>query len=235
VADPRWQPSPRTRSLVIVGLGLLLIFNPLYLAPLGIGSPQYEYRAVEVVPTESGLQFASEPPDITRVDGIDCYRELDPVLDCWFQQSFTDGQNYTVTAPDARQDTWKSYTYLNGTFYARSFRVSSSGGNDTQVSWQFRPIDPETMLANVGINVSVRDVYRRAVERGQIQTTEPLHYEEFTGGNTDEATGRFIKTDNGYYMLGFEEYHPGVENRWLYSAIGVVIGVLCLWHGFGKR
>lgn len=231
MADPRWRPSSRTRRLVAVGLGLLLIFNPLYLAPLGIGAPQYEYRAVEVVPTESGLQFASEPPDIARVDGIDCYRELEPNPDCWFQQSFTDGQNYTVTAPRAPQDAWESYTYLDGTFYARSFSVRSPGGNGTQVSWQFRPVDPETMLANVGVDVGLRDAYRRAVDRGRLRTAEPLRYEEFTGTKTDEATGLIVTTDAGYYLLGLEEYRPGVENRWLYSALGVVVGVLCLWHG----
>lgn len=235
MADSGWQPSEQTWSYIFLAVGLLLIFNPLYLDPLNIGSPQYEYRAVEVEPIENDLQFGSQPPDITRVDGIDCYRELEPHPDCWFQQSFTDGHNYTIRASDAPQDTWESYTYLNGTFYARSFRITSSEGNDTQVSWQFRSVDAETVLANIGVNVSFRDVYGRAIERGRIKTSEPLPYEEFTGRNTDEAAGRFIKTNTGYYLLGLEEYRPGFENRWLYSAIGVIIGVLSLWRGFEMR
>ena len=230
-------PSGRTRVLLCVGVGLLLALNPAYVDLLDLGEERYTYEAVEVVPTDEGLRYESPPPaEVVRVDGVECYFETPPPAACLAQEVLADGGNYTAAIPSTRPPGFVSYVRLDETFYARHYQSRPSGNGTTHVTVQFRRVAPDTMLEAVSVGrdgVAAR--HRRVVDRGRIQTAEPLAYEPALGPETYRPTGRFVATDDGYYLVGLDGYEPPVPHRELYSLVVAAVGLLGARRGVSRR
>lgn len=214
-------------------VGLLLVLNPFYLDPLGIGEEQYEYRAVAVTATDQGLRYEARPPaEVTWVRGVDCFPEEPRPIECSIQAPLADGEEHATVTSDAFVGDVESYVHVDGTYYRRHYRAEPIGDGAAQVTVRYRPVHTRTVIEDASVGVeALREPHRHVVERGRLRTDEPLSYEPRLGQNTYEPAGRFVRTDDGYYLLGLEHYDPGVENRWLFSAVGVLIGVVGLVRG----
>ena len=199
-------------------------------------SPSSRRRGGRVEPTEDGLRYRSPPPaEIVRVEGVECYFERPPPAACLAQRTLADGENPTATATGAPPPGFVSYVYLDESFYARDYDRQTENGT-TRVTVQFRRVAPGTVLEAVSVGPDAfGSRHRQAVERGRMRTAEPLAYEPALGPETYRPTGRFVRTDDGHYLVGLEAYRPPVRHRGAYSLVGAAVGVLVACRGLRLR
>lgn len=225
-----WRPSRRVRALVFVGVGLLLLVNPLVGGlsdAVGLtGSAQY--TAVEVVPGEDGERFSypgdpvdGQLPDTLvanggSVEGVDCYDEFGSV-ECTLERELIDG-NLTV---ESGVGGWYGYTH-HGRFYERVSRESGES-----VTLALRPVAASAVLANVSTPVGNytdgrRSTVRTAVESGTTWT-DP----------TALLAGDVVEYDGVYYVIAQtdgprQDEPPGP----VYSVASAVAGTLLVQRGW---
>lgn len=226
--------SPGLRRALLLAVGLLLVANPVLLDPLGVGTPTYEYRAVDATATPDGIELARRPPEeVVGVRGFDCY--LGPTTRaCVLDSALRDREPYTVTLRDAGPVGAEPYVRLNGTFYRRQTDQETLETGDRRVTVSLTRISPQEALDGASVDVAggaLSERGRRAVATGRLRTDEPLPYESALGPNTYEPAGRFVRTDDGYVLLGLERYQPGLANRRLYSGLGVFVGLVAFRLG----
>ncbi|USZ74106.1 hypothetical protein NGM07_11650 [Halorussus vallis] len=218
------------------------MLNPFYLDPLGLGAQRYGYSATEVTPVDSDLRYETPPPaEIETVEDVDCYSfGSETSVECALQNRFTNGRNFTTLLEDAPNTSWGTYVRLNGNFYRRYYRGEFVARNRTgrrerrtRVTVRLLPVSAEDLLDNVSTEVDdISGAYRRVVERGRIRTDEPLAHDRSWAETGERPEGRFVRADGGYYLVGLDSYDPPLEHRWLYSSVGVLLGVACLGYGF---
>jgi hypothetical protein len=238
----RLLPARRKRALLSIVLGLVLVFNPLYLDPLGIGAERYEYRTAQVTPSENSLQYHSEVPDeVKRLKGVDCYFDVNHPIECEIPGVIADGQNRSAVVRDTSRWNLHSYIHVNGSFYRRYYwsdplgPVNESVPDDekrTNITVQFRDVETRDVLEDVSLPVDAfEEEYRAGIRDGRLVTDEPLRFDRFIGPNIYQPRGQIVTLDGEYYLLGLHEYEPVLEYRGLYSFIGLVLGTICLYYG----
>ncbi len=230
----RFVPSARTRALVYVGIGIILVTNPLYLDPLDLGEERYTYTAAEITPTESGIQYESELPDnVQGVRGIECYFGQPQPVECLAQGTLIDGDPHSRVLTTAYSGDFTSYIRLNNTLYNRSYRGESVANQATRITVRYTEADARTVLDSVSVSPDyIQERHRSVITSGQVHSDSPLSYETSVGQNTYEPTGLIAESDNEYFLVGLDEYDEQLPNRGAYSVSGVVIGILALWYGW---
>jgi hypothetical protein len=112
----------RKWALLFIAIGIVLVFNPVYLDPFGIGAEQYEYRTAQVTPSENYLQYHSGvPEEVNRLNDVDCYFDVTQPIECEIQGVLADGQNRSAVVRDTSRWDLQSYIHVNGTFYRRYY------------------------------------------------------------------------------------------------------------------
>lgn len=235
-------PARRSRALLYVALGIVLVFNPVYLDPLGIGAEQYEYRTAQVLPTEDGLQYQSQVPDeVERLNDVDCYFDQSQPFECEIQGVLADGRNRSAVVLDTSPYDFHSYIHVNESFYRRYYwsdpvgPVNESVPADekrTRITVQFSHVETRVVFEDVSLPIDAFDEeYRAGIRRGRLVTDEPLRFDRHIGPNIYQPSGQIVRIDGAYYLLGLHEYKPVAENRGLYSFTALVVGTICLWYG----
>lgn len=215
---------------------MLLALSPAYVDLLNLGAERYTYAAVGVEPTADGLRYESPPPaEIVRVEGVECYLERPPSAACLAQRTLADGETHTAATTGAPPPGFVSYVHLDGSFYAREYGRQTEDGA-TRVAVRFRRVAPGTVLEAVSVGRdAVETRPRRIVERGRMRTASPLAHESALGPETYRPAGRFVRTDDGYYLVGRDAYEPPVRHRDRYSLVGAAAGVLVARRGLRLR
>jgi len=242
VSLPASIPPRRARALLYVAIGAVLVFNPVYLDPLGIGAEQYEYRTARVVPAEDGIEYRARVPDeVERLAGVDCYFGQVRPFDCEVQGVLADGRNRSAIVRDTSRFDLQSYVYVNESFYRRYYwsdpmqpadASAADGEGLTRISVQYRPVESSVVFEDVSLDLDAFDEnYRDGIESGRLVTDEPLRFDRFIGPNVYRPTGQLVRFDGSYHLLGLHEYEPVAENRWLYSLVALVVGISLLWYG----
>lgn len=235
-------PARRTRALLYIALGIVLVFNPVYIDPLGIGAEQYEYRTAQILPTEDGFKYQSQVPDeVERLTGVDCYFDQNQPFECEIQGVLADGRNRSAVVRDTSRFDLHSYIHVNESFYRRHYWSHPVGPVNesvpdheerTRIAVQFRRVETQVVLEEVSLPVDAFDEeYRTGIRRGRLATDEPLRFDRYIGPNIYQPSGQIIRIDGAYYLLGLHEYEPVAENRGLYSFTALVVGTIFLWYG----
>jgi len=215
-----WTPSERTSTVVTVGLGLLLVFNPVYLVPLGVGGPAYSYEAV---PVETYDNWFSLEPDgaltVGAIDGVDCYM-FDGGRRCYFDQLLYEQGNQIVSErvyggyaePDDK------YVVINSTIYRRTHQRV----NDSAITFGLASVPAEIALRDVSVPVEQAPApIRNAVETGD--TTTHTEFEN-----------QFVRADGRYYLFTIQGESDATTGRWFLHAVGVATGLALLRRRFAS-
>ncbi|WP_159898956.1 hypothetical protein [Salinirussus salinus] len=229
-----WTPSRRTRALVFVGVGLLLVVHAAVgglPAALGLtGTVEYHALSVEADPDGDRLLFSGGvdgrpgTSDLAVRGGlrdVDCY--LDVAVRgsaaCALERPLVEA-DLTLPDDDAPED-WRGYTY-HGRFYERV----SERTNGT-VTLGLRPVPAGDVLADAAVpvesvpEVSGGDAVRRAVETGSVRVDPPFAYAR-----------EVLRSDGGYYVLVAEDFPSEDDGQHpVTTTLSAALGVLLLQRG----
>jgi len=204
-----WSPSDAQRRIASLVVGLLLVFNPVYLGLMGVGGPTYRYERVPV--ETAGRTFAYDPDDATslgEIRGVDC-TDFNGGRRCYFDELLAERGNVTVAEHDpglsARPD--EPYAVVERQVYRRTVeRV-----NDSAIRFGLVPVTAEEMLRDVAV----------PVERAQ----PPVRRAVRTGATHTEYEDRFVRTEDGYYLFTQAGRSTGWLGRWVIYGVGVAVGL----------
>jgi hypothetical protein len=219
-----WTPSAQVRASVLVGVGLLLIVNPLVGGlPDAVGlDDDVEYAAAEIEPSGGDLELSWIDDRDRSVVGLldvrggltllDCYPDLVPGRACALESTLVDGP----VAVDRAPPEWGGYTY-HGRLYERT--TAAGPGN---VTLALRPVSAAVVLSNVSAPLdNAPEPVRRAVEAGSVRVDPPLR-----------STGLALEQDGSYYVVLPVESEPRAEPpRPVYTAASTAIGVVLVGRG----
>jgi hypothetical protein len=167
-----WTPSGRTRALVFVGVGLLLVVHAAVgglPAALGVtGTVEYHALSVEADPDGDRFLFSGGvdgrlgTSDLAVRGGlrdVDCYLDVAArgSTACALERPLVEAD---LTVPDDAPEDWRGYTY-HGRFYERV----SERTNGT-VTLGLRPVPAGDVLADIAVPVESGP---RGVGRGRGQ------------------------------------------------------------------
>lgn len=220
-----WSPTTRQRKAFFLSVGLILILNPFYVDPLGIGMPTYVYESTPVTPEATPVRLAGgdgivqvDPRPSNGVAGVDCYLEGLPDRPCAIDAVLAGNRTITTEYRDPIRS-GDRYTYVRGQFYERI--TTGENGRTLDV----RPVTARSMLANISTSErSLTTHERRAVRRGSVRIHEPLRR-----GN------HFVTIDGEYhlvYQVGMDD-GPFAESgfQFFVSLLGVGVGSLSFARG----
>lgn len=205
-----WSPSDAQRRALYGIVGLLLVFNPVYLGLMGIGGPTYQYERVPVETQER--TFAYDPDGATslgEIQGVDC-TDFVGGRRCYVDRLLAERGNVTVgDDPGVSARPKEPYVVVDHQVYRRTVeRV-----NDSAVRFGVVPVTAEEMLRDIAVPVErAPPPVRRAVRTGETRTR--TEYED-----------RFVRTDDGYYLFTLDGRSAGWLGRWVLFGAGVLVGL----------
>ncbi|GGN93052.1 MULTISPECIES: hypothetical protein [Haloarcula] len=212
-----WSPSERQRAVVSLGLGLLLVLNPLFVYTLGLGEPTYEYRAVEVTPVGDSVEFETRPHPAYRmqpVRGVDCVR-LRGSYSCYLSESLAKRGRATVNVTRYETTPRARYVRLDDGFYRRSATEHGEA-----VTLSLERVSAATVLDTVSSSFEyVSPPVAAAIEDGTARS------------HVEEDGAKFVEADGRYYYVAARQVDGGVEGRWWVSSLGVLVGLAALRRG----
>jgi hypothetical protein len=219
-----WTPPSGVRATILVGLGLLLIVNPLVGGlPDAIGlDGDVEYAAAEIEPSGGGFELSWVGDRDRSVAGllegrggltlVDCYPDFVPGRACALESGLIDGP----VGVDEEPPEWGGYTY-HGRLYERT--TAAGPGN---VTLALRPVPARAVLANVSAPLeNAPEPVRRAVEEGSVRVDPPVR-----------STGLVLKRDGSYHVVlpvGSEPREEPPDT--IYTAASTALGVLLVGRG----
>ncbi|MFB6142305.1 MAG: hypothetical protein ABEJ30_03060 [Halorientalis sp.] len=214
-----WSPTQRQRIGFHLGVGLLLVFNPFLVQQFGLGGPTHAYAAVPAEPTGDRIdiqQFTADTvPYGSEVHGVDCYL-LDRPWTCTLETRALRNGSVTVGGVGSYDRRPRaSFVRLDGAFYRRTV----TGAEET-VTVSYDRVSARELLATVSVGLEhTRPVYRRAVRDGRA-----------TAGREHDVS-QFVRTPEGYYLVGPVGSWQGVPGRWTLSLVGSAVGLVALRRG----
>lgn len=155
---PRIPPLYRDICLAVFALSLLV--TPVWLPLVDLNEPSYEYDRAQVGPPD-GTEFSG--PIGFSEDIVDCTRPPFPRRVCAFEADVLDESvpvdeygRWRLDPGFAREDDEYEYVQLRDAIYEPTFVTNSSASDDRQkrTEMTLEPVDPETVLEDVAIDVS---------------------------------------------------------------------------------
>lgn len=215
-----WTPSERTRTVFTVGLGLLLVFNPVYLVPLGVGGPAYSYEAVPV--EMQGSSFSLEPDGaltVGPIDGLDCHM-FDGGRRCYFDQLLYEQGNQTVSERFHGDYAGSEDEYV--VVDLKVYRRTHERVNDSAYTFGLVRVPAETALRDVSVPVEQAPApIRTAVRTGDARTHT-------------EFENQFVRANGDYYLFTKQGESDATSGRWFLHAVGIAAGLGLLRRRFAS-
>ncbi len=206
-------------AYLFVGIGVVLLLNPLYVSALPVDDPTYRYAAVEVAPSDDPDVPLETAEPVNRLDDdVICYGEQTRA--CQFERDLLAGNEVEAEYVVEEAIPFGSrYAYLDGEFYERT--VTERNGT---LYLDLERLSAGELLVKASSPVertSNPGLIRRAVDRGEVTTGERL---EVDGVPVDAGT--LVEVDGDYYVLReVEDAKPDWRVQPYLVAAGLVVGL----------
>ncbi|KAB1198010.1 MULTISPECIES: hypothetical protein [Haloferax] len=189
--------SLHRRSLLVIGLGVLLVFTAVF-APMGAIVPTYRYGVVEVSPDSNWAQHAAYSDDVlTCVDDDPACQNV--------SQLRADGPK-VVDSERAKCAERPAFCLYQVAYYPRDdafYRLHhESLGNDS-VELRLEPISNRTAMDIAAVNAETfPPEFQRLFESGTVRTSDPI-----AGWEYWQETNELVEYEGRFYRQGGRAYN----------------------------
>lgn len=215
----RWTPE------LTILVGVLLVFSPLWVGHLHVGDPTYRYEAVEVEPTENGVEYG----DGYDGRGIDSQIVCDaiPGRPCIHERYLlTDRNVSTDRSPQTLNHYRYDYVHAEDGFYEVAYEE-----RDDRTYLRLDLIPTETLFRRIATPVNdLPDPVRTAVGTGSVTTRRTLL-----------DANELVLSDGTYYVVqerlvrsSTEAERRGELFEDVVSVLGPAVGLVLALRGYRR-